>query len=356
MDTLFYSYAKDNKSNLVSINNAIKGGEYFCINCGARLITKMGKIRRPHFAHKVNSKHCSYETYLHKLAKYMIANRFNNSDHFYIYLQSKRMCSIEKCPINYREPCTWNFNQKFDLKEFYNKCDIEIKYNGFIADLLLYNSNIPQREPIFIEIWVTHKSSDEKINSGNRIIEIKIYDETDINNIVNSLQLSETPTDCICLPISSNHTPYVKFWGFKPQIQKVLPDKVNSAQLYAFWITDSKSFRFNFSHNRHQLTCLSKLPEQIENSIFRIVSRDKINVHYAFYKLLEANLGLKFCNMCQHYHSYACTLHESGIKKYPDPRFADKCNFFSQIKYIPSRFIHDELICETIIKSKPETK
>ena len=351
MVTQFHSYALDKKSNIISIEFAKKEEEYFCINCGAPMIPKMGKYRKHHFAHKINTKHCSYETYLHNLAKLKIAECFNNSDHFYIFLQSKKVCNIDKCPINFKEPCTWNSKQKFDLKEFYNQCDIEVKYNGFIADLLLYNTKLPKREPIFIEIWVTHESSDEKINSGNRIIEIKIEDETDINNIVDSLFLSETPADSIGLPINSNHAPYVRCWGFKPQIQMGSPEKDNLTPIYVFWITKNKSFRFNFADDRYHLTCLSKLPEQIENSIFRIVSKDKINVHYAFYKLYEANIGLKFCNMCRYYNSYYCALCEPGIERYPDPRYADKCKFFSQREYIASRFMNDELNCKTTIKS-----
>ena len=72
MNAPFYSYALDENDTLIPIEKATKGNEYFCANCGACMITKMGAKRRPHFAHKANLHNCSYETYLHKVTLYDI--------------------------------------------------------------------------------------------------------------------------------------------------------------------------------------------------------------------------------------------------------------------------------------------
>lgn len=48
-----YPVAKDKQGNIVDIENAIKGKEYFCPFCGTKIIAKVGgKIREHHFAHK----------------------------------------------------------------------------------------------------------------------------------------------------------------------------------------------------------------------------------------------------------------------------------------------------------------
>ena len=123
MNTPFYSYALDKNCNLISIENASKGNEYFCINCGAVMITKLGDIRRHHFAHKANIHKCSYETYLHKLAKFRIAECFNSAAHFNIILQTSSTCSIENCPVGSKEQCQWSSSKEVDLIKDENCCD-----------------------------------------------------------------------------------------------------------------------------------------------------------------------------------------------------------------------------------------
>lgn len=67
----YYSYAFDSESRLIHIDDAKKGKEYRCPNCGGIMIPKQGEKRAKHFAHKANTENCSYETYLHKIVKYM---------------------------------------------------------------------------------------------------------------------------------------------------------------------------------------------------------------------------------------------------------------------------------------------
>ena len=101
----FYSYALDNENHLINAAEAEKGPDYFCPSCGEKMILRKGKQRRPHFAHKVNTKHCSYESYLHIIAKKQICKYFNESPVFMIEFYGKVLCSIPDCPLNLRRPC-----------------------------------------------------------------------------------------------------------------------------------------------------------------------------------------------------------------------------------------------------------
>ena len=96
------------------------------------------------------------------------------------------LCSKNKTCIFYNlYNCSKKSLKTFDLKEFYNNCQEEAPIQNFKADLLLNDITKKYKSPILIEILVTHKCSDEKINSGLKIIEIKIDSESDIRTLLN---------------------------------------------------------------------------------------------------------------------------------------------------------------------------
>ena len=72
-----------------------------------------------------------------------------------------------------------------NLRQYYDSCQEEVPIQGFIADLLLTKMDQEAREPILIEIRVTHACEPEKIGSGLKIIETKSIDsEEDIDKIL----------------------------------------------------------------------------------------------------------------------------------------------------------------------------
>lgn len=73
-----YSYSMDKESHLINVTDAVKGNDYYCPCCGEIMIPRQGSRRRWHFAHKGNLGDCSYETYLHKVAKSAYANVLMN--------------------------------------------------------------------------------------------------------------------------------------------------------------------------------------------------------------------------------------------------------------------------------------
>lgn len=184
-----YSYANNSNGDLINISTAKRNEKYFCPICEKLMNPHMGKLRRWHFVHKsVGS--CSYESYLHKVAKIKIRQAFLSSKQFQLYYKAKAICSCE-CPyISSSHKCEGEKEVVFDLRSYYDNCEIEATYHQYRADLLLTSSTIPQRPPVLVEIMVTHKCTQQKINDGVRIIEIPIQSEEQIDNIVNNCVLN----------------------------------------------------------------------------------------------------------------------------------------------------------------------
>lgn len=193
--TIKYSYCVNEKNELVHISditNVTKhGSQLYCLQCGHVMIPKLGEKRVRHFAHK-QSYACDGESYLHKLAKRKIREKFMSSETFPIVFNRQTYCSEkDNCRFFSSEECGQeSVRVKSDLKQWegkvvYDTCEEEIKIGEFRPDLLLTCSTMPKRVPVFIEIFKTHQSEEPKITSGNKIIEtFKIESEADIKNII----------------------------------------------------------------------------------------------------------------------------------------------------------------------------
>lgn len=166
-------------------------GEYICIGCGNPLTPALGNIRQHHFRHKVVT-NCSPETYLHRLAK----------EKFYeIY----KHCRENGIPFEISFSVVWNCNhfdwipealrckkphlETYDLTKYFPTIDLETGHGEFIPDILLRNS---KGEVLYFEIKASHGCTRKKISSGNRIIEVRIDCEKDIEEFTN-LKITESP-------------------------------------------------------------------------------------------------------------------------------------------------------------------
>lgn len=183
-----FHYATENTKDgkIVSISDvdaAHRAKHYYCISCGNEMTAALGKKNEHHFRHKGD--HCGWETYLHELGKRIIKERFESEEHFYISYKANFICNnYEECkiksPLPYNPKCIGEKMHKIDLKEYYDTCEEESYYRGFRADLKLSSTAHPERKPVFIEIAVTHDCEKVKIDSGIRIIELKVKEEIDI--------------------------------------------------------------------------------------------------------------------------------------------------------------------------------
>ncbi len=180
-----YKYAKDSAGDTIDIDCVSRDNKdkcYYCIGCGSEMSPVLGDVNTHHFRHK--DEHCSRESYLHKLGKVLLKKRFETFGQFIIQCYLEWRCDKEKdCrlrKINGKPKCNEKKMVRFDLKKYYDTCEEEVTYKGFRADLMLSNSKDSNIPPIFLEISVTHDCEKEKIESGIRIIELKINDEKDI--------------------------------------------------------------------------------------------------------------------------------------------------------------------------------
>jgi hypothetical protein len=182
-----YQYAKDDNEKLIdidSLNDENRNrSKFFCIGCGNELIARLGKIKVHHFAHK-KVVTCSGETYLHLLGKQLFFENYtdclNKQKPFAIEIYQKRNCNHyeNELGLKCKLPKT---TTKFDLTQFFDKISVETREGSFIADILLTSKN--SNDKVFVEIAVTHLSTEQKLNSNYRIIELEIENEEDFEPI-----------------------------------------------------------------------------------------------------------------------------------------------------------------------------
>ncbi len=187
-----FRYAYSEKNELVDVlllpqDRSQLDNNYTCIGCGTSLIAKTrGEKREKHFAHAANqSVVCSEETYLHKLAKTTFVDVYSqcleNNEPFFIELTHPKICS--KFSELLDRPChVGTLTKQYDLTRYYDQVKFEQRDGVFVPDVVVYDASNAARK-VYIEIAVTHFLSDEKRKSDNRIIEIPIEAEADIEKI-----------------------------------------------------------------------------------------------------------------------------------------------------------------------------
>lgn len=204
-----YYHAKTLEGTIINITDVDKSlkNKYLCICCGDEMIARKGEIKIHHFAHK--HANCNYESYLHTFAKMKFAEVYSKCVKggipFYIDYQIIKTCNYCKLNPNIYDGTCLNEESwaNFDITKIFNIISIEKKHkSGFIPDVLLESTT--NDESIFVEIAVTHECEKNKINTGNRIIELNIQCENDISSILRK---------------SFEHSdPSVSFYNFKKSI------------------------------------------------------------------------------------------------------------------------------------------
>lgn len=236
MKKVKYGFAFDEQMNIVDIRDlsSEQRGKYTCIGCGEPMKANFCKLKANYFSHSKIS--CNSETYLHRLAKLSFKQKFLESSSFPIVYNKRVYCSRKRdCPFFDEEKCVASAPESYDLKKFYDTCFEEVRIeseNGecYQADLLLSDSRGKYSENILLEIEVTHRCPIPKVNSGNKIIEIKIKDETDIESILmDGLVESDT----------------IRFYGFKREAKFL--KQLSAKHLFRFYLFASgKAFVSNF--------------------------------------------------------------------------------------------------------------
>lgn len=312
---------------------------YTCIGCGAEMIARIGQHNVPHFAHKVKGgENCSGETYLHKLAKRLIREKFESPEPLNIKYHRIGTCSnIKTCPFCKNEECVVIQPEVYNLKKYYNSCQEENPINGFIADILLTHSAFPERDPVLIEVQFTHKSTVEKLQSGLRIIEIKVSSEDNIKDLLRKDVLEED-LDIVRNPELEDYMldkGDAKFYNFDRT-----PNKVGQRIIPRYILYASGKARIDYENDCH--TVKKKIDSK---SIFE-VSFVATESNYFSYLLDIGNViackhipDFKTCKLCKFYKTYTDMFWDKNnvcclYKKYNTPRdplpiYAKQCQYFS---------------------------
>lgn len=120
--------------------------QFSCIGCGAKMTAVLGNVRAHHFRHSGDS--CSWESYLHRLGKLILKQRFDSSQEFPVKYHVRNGCpNFHACRLKgdpVWQKCPPVKLSAFDLKKYYDTCEVEATYKGFRADLMLTNSGQPE--------------------------------------------------------------------------------------------------------------------------------------------------------------------------------------------------------------------
>lgn len=154
---ILWPVALDENGQIIHIKDAPAHGKYTCVNCHQPMKARLrGEFRAIHFAHIVENESCNYESYLHFNLKSLLYNRIKNRDGIAVVRNGKRI----------------------DLS-WHTACEIESYVGQFKPDIYVVVDEVEY----FLEICVTSPCSEEKKDSGKRIIEIRTTDNDSLTEL-----------------------------------------------------------------------------------------------------------------------------------------------------------------------------
>ena len=306
------------------------------------MIARLGEVRDWHFAHRGDEIHCSTETYLHAVAKRLIKQKFEKDEPFIVgYYREVKCSDKDNCPFKKEEACHEYELETFNLKDYNDTCQEEQHCGDYIADLLLSNSTKPDREPVLIEIQVSHKSTPQKIESGLRIIEIRIKTEGDIVSLL-SAPIVENPDSKIGAVRDVDTIGFAKFHGFKklssapkPLAQRSIP------RFYLF--RSGKAYVTNMDDYN---SCRNVWKKDNGKAIFE-VSIDCSYLgglspyDYGYYVARQSGIEVKTCLFCKYHLNgydvgfgvdphFCCLYKKFGTPENPEPQYAKDCEYYRE--------------------------
>lgn len=328
MAEIKYQYAYDETGKLVSINDYTKEDSrlhsYKCIGCGCELLPRAigSKSRKAHFYHKTLID-CSGETYIHKLGKLLIKRKFDTSESFQVSYPVSKECNKMNCTLrNFR--CKINREPEIiDLKKDYDTCLEEASVGGFVADLLLINSQKPDKSPVLIEICVTHPCEEEKRNSGLSIIELTFKTEQDVVEIVDKNVIEE--------PLFSlDKKKTVEFISFNRHLILPMQVEVSRYIFRPFFMENGNLTKISCKNADYKLFKDSLVELNIVNTLDNIDAKIRIPLLW-----MLKNKNLHRCLICNYFYATgyeiipSCRLgNKYGKNKYPAMVDAEQCRDF----------------------------
>ena len=331
--TIKYHYAQDGTGTLISVEDVCPEDRnkhrYTCLGCGAEMILKAGKVKARHFAHKINTEHCGAETYLHKLAKRIVKRKFESGGKFEIeYIQTVRCADADTCPFYNELLCKNDVYKSFDLRKFYDTCEEERSIDGYVADILLSDSTGKYSEPVLIEIHVSHKSTEQKVKSGLKIIEIRVSDEEDVNTLSEG-SFKESRRD--------GDEGNAHFFGFRRDAVKLEP-------LSCRYISKFILFESGKTFVQWRNTCREAMRHHESKSVLELLIESvDFNVKYqigvygiGYIVAVEKGYDVRTCAMCRFHRPgewpfafFCCLYKKRGTPQNPEAYEAIRCPHYT---------------------------
>ncbi|MBR5198625.1 MAG: hypothetical protein IKW20_02200 [Bacteroidales bacterium] len=151
-----WTVALDSEGQRINIDKAQRGKKYTCINCGEAMMAKRGRERDHHFSHYSFTEQCDHDGWLHK------------------EILSVLMLRLAQDELVLVDTPDGSLDLADNLS--YSK---EKKYENWVPDVLIKKA----AEILFVEVCVTSPCSEDKINSGHKIIEIVTEDARSIDEL-----------------------------------------------------------------------------------------------------------------------------------------------------------------------------
>lgn len=271
------------------------------------------------------------DRYLHNYAESRIKQRYEESlisGIFPVYYYKIKKCPYSAiCKLKTSLNCDGEpkaVSTELNLRDLYDTCEIEKGADKYIADLLLTNSKDDSVQPMLMEIYVSHKCSTEKTNSGYRIIEIKIDSEEDAEMpIIESA--GKIIEDYVFMhPENQKDTPPIYFHGFQRdapfndfiKVVQLLLTKKDTELIADCRIVECKDAEKDISEN-HFFSISVPLKELKGEDLYEI----------GMAKAFDLGINVRDCTLCKRYkiptkqenmiHSRSCRLINS-IYNYKD--------------------------------------
>lgn len=355
-----YRTAFDADGNIIKIeqvtNKHRKINKYYCIGCGDEMKAALGQKKQHYFSHK-NNCNCSSETYYHNLAKRILKHRFDSSSLFVVKYFVQNACpKATLCKLKDHhnwESCSSVVLKSINLKDYYNTCEEEVGYKGFKADLILTHTDYPNRDPLFLEVAVSHNCSPEKINSNIRIIEIKVQNEVDAYREIIENE-GEYLKESNIIKSREEDLPPIRFYNFK---RKSYDEGTN--QLSLFYLFQDKDGRCYATCKSKVISCSEINSVHINNSLLEVtLEEEDIPEGYEFdlYDLgmalaSERGFDVKSCIICKNFKFFNSRtqriLHPSICMKIKDSQLPKNIKF--QIAYKCRHYCHYNYMAKNIV-------
>jgi hypothetical protein len=185
-----YRFALNADHRLVDVNDLVRitgasAREYFeCVGCGRRLVAHLkDDLRARHFAHFRADECVGYETYLHKAAKAAFLETYldclANQKPFTLRVPVADICTELRAELGF--VCARPSYREINLTRWFDSAIEEARFEAFKPDVLLMSSN--NGRSMFVELAVTHRCEQQKIDCGVRILELSIESDADIASI-----------------------------------------------------------------------------------------------------------------------------------------------------------------------------